>query len=69
MSKITKKQVKQEITYLKQLLKAAEVYADTNTDFSNLVNAQYCLNALAIKAKEVEQVIRQLEIQNSKAVA
>ena len=63
MSKITKKQIKQEFSELKAILKAAEVYADVNMEYSDLVKAQFCLSALEIKSKQVETLIRQLEVQ------
>jgi len=69
MSKITKKEINAEFKALKDILEAAKVFSDISWEYSDLVKAQFCLSALAVKAQEVEQVIRQLEIQNSKAVA
>lgn len=70
MSKITKKQIKEAFADIKALNEAAKVYSDINLDFHDLVKAQFCLEALAVKAKQASELIRQYEIQLSeKAVA
>ena len=51
MSKITKKEINAEFKALKDILEAAKVFSDISWEYSDLVKAQFCLNALAIKAK------------------
>ena len=69
MNKITKKQVKEAFADIKALNEAAKVYADINLDFHDLAKAQYCLEALAIKAKQASELIRQYEIQLAERAA